>query len=325
MYYQGNLPPPSLIKILLNPVSFIFKTISLINLEYKSLACRKYGEATIISVDNLSFGGTGKTPLVMAIGRALRAAGIPFAVVSRGYRSQYERLGIRVLAHHTVAEIGDEARMLGNTFPGQDIFIGRDRHLSIKKAIARHNRVIILDDGFQSTDIHKDLRIMLFNPAHPYYYLRNFKYLVDREDIILYYGCRPAGTDWGKGPLKGTYTFEIESFCDRQGQVVDLAGARLFGFSALGDNRRFERDLGGFSGKGFRPFKDHHVFSQAEIYSLDQARQAAQADFLVCTEKDFVRLADLVLTGIPFIFARNRIKLSFDLAGKILELCRQKR
>lgn len=313
-----------MIKILLNPVSLIFKTISLIYLEYKSLACRKYGEATIISVDNLSFGGTGKTPLVMAIGRSLQAAGIPFAVVSRGYRSRYERLGIRVLPHHTVAEVGDEPRMLANTFPGQDIFIGRDRHLSVKRAIARHNRVIILDDGFQSTDIHKDLRIMLFNPAHPYYYLRNFTFLMKQEDVVLYYDRQPPGKDRGKGPLKGTYTFEIESFCDRQGQTVDIAGARLFGFSALGDNRRFEKDLGKFSLIGFRPFTDHHVFSQAEISSLDKARQAAPADFLVGTEKDFVRLAGLDLTGIPFIYARNRIKLSLDLAGKIVHLCRQK-
>jgi hypothetical protein len=63
------------------------------------------------------------------------------------------------------------------------------------------------------------------------------------------YGRQPAGTDRGKGPLKGTYTFEIKTFCDRQGQAVDIGGARLFGFSALGDNRRFEEDLGKFSRK----------------------------------------------------------------------------
>ena len=115
-------------------------------------------------MDSLSFGGTGKTPLVMAIGKALETRGARFAVISRGYRSAHEKKGPLVRAAHDCREVGDEPLLLKARFPDQDVFVGRDRLRSIAAAAAADDRIVILDDGFQSSHIKKDFSVLLVNP-----------------------------------------------------------------------------------------------------------------------------------------------------------------
>jgi tetraacyldisaccharide 4'-kinase len=308
-FYENKL-----ILSFLNLASIVFKTLSFINLKIKSWRQKKYDEVVIVSLDNLSFGGTGKTSLTSEVGRSLQEKGIKFAVVSRGYRSKYEKSGVSVRLDHKVEEVGDEAKLLKTRFPDRDILIGRNRHHSIKKAAAKGNRMIILDDGFQSTDIHKDIKIMLFNPLHPYYFLRNFKFLMKDEDYVLSYD--PEGAEKSD---HGSYYFERENFYDAWGKVVNIGDSVLLGFSALGDNRRFRDDLSGFQLAGFLSFRDHHFFTEEDIKLLEEKRKAFKADYLVCTEKDYVKLMNYNLASIPLIFAKNVIKYNIDLTGIILD------
>ncbi len=306
-------PVNKLIVLFLNLVSILFKTVSFINLKMKALRQKRYAGITIISIDNLSFGGAGKTSLVIRLGELLQGAGIPFAVVSRGYRSQYEKSGIAVEIHHSAAEVGDEAKLLKIRFPDRYIAIGRNRRESILKAAAGNNRVILLDDGFQSTDIYKDVGIMLFNPRHPYYYLRNFKFLMKEEDYIFVYEPEAAAPGAGGGAVSGFYRFERGNFYDTAGNIVEPKHSALFGFSALGDNTRFRSDLAGFNLVGFKSYRDHHAFTGKELRFLDERRKESQADYLVCTEKDYVKIMDLHFKNIPLIYVENVIKCSIDL------------
>ena len=301
-----------LLTCFLNLVSVIFKSVSFLNLKIKSLRQKRYEEITIISIDNLSFGGTGKTTMVAEIGRILQEQGIPFAIVSRGYKSKHEKKGLAVEPHHSAAEAGDEAKLLKTRFPDRDVLTGSSRHASIMRAVEKKNRVVILDDGFQSTGIYRDIKIMLFNPQHPYYYLRNFKFLMNDEDYILVYD--PEGKT-GKQP---TYRFERGHFYDINGHIVEVGAEALFGFSALGDNRRFKADLSGFDLTGFESFRDHYFFTEKDLEYLDKRRQESNAAYLVCTEKDFVKLKDYNLAHIPLIYAKNVIKCTIDLTGIIL-------
>jgi tetraacyldisaccharide 4'-kinase len=296
----------------LNLLSVIFKVFSFLNLRIKSLRQKRYDEIVIISIDNLSFGGTGKTTMAAEIGRILQEKGIPFAVVSRGYKAQYEKNGLMVELHHSAEEVGDEAKLLKARFPDRDVLIGSSRHASIMRAVERKNRVVILDDGFQSTDITRDIKIMLFNPRHPYYYLRNFKFLMKDEDYVLFYDPE------GKAEHDNTYRFAGEDFRDINGNIVKVDGEALFAFSALGDNRRFRDDLSGFNLKGFESYRDHYPFTEKDIEYLDERRKEAGAAYLVCTEKDFVKLMDYNLVHIPLIYAKNVIKCTIDLTGIIL-------
>ena len=330
MHSKGN-PPVDKIKIpVLNAVSLIFKTLSFLNLKRRARRPREF-PALIVSIDNLSFGGTGKTTLVTEIGTQLEKKKIKFAVVTRGYKSKYEHAGTRVQSSHDFTDVGDEAEIYKTRFPGQDVYVGKDRGKSIEMAIRENNKIILLDDGFQSANIRKDIAVMLVNPNHPYYYLRNFKFLMNIEDFILIYspGVTPREGQAVPGrngrepappvPVFGTYDFVPEGFFDTAGNPVDIGTSSIFGFSALGDNQRFKNDLSAFNLAEFTGFADHHVYTQNEIKSLDNRRREINADHLVCSEKDFIKLKRINLTNIPLIYSRNSIKLDIDLMDVILD------
>lgn len=307
----------------LNVISLPYKSVSWLVLKKRSLKQKAHPHCYIISVDNLAFGGTGKTALVIALGGYLNRRDIRFAVISRGYRSRYQKTGTRVLPGHTVADVGDEAVLYRRHFPNRDIFVGRNRHQSVEMARSRHNKIMILDDGFQTTSIKKDLKIMLLNPHHPYYYLRHFKRLIKGEDIVLRYG---SGQETGPGDhiLDTTYSFAPEGFFDPRDRALEVRDAPLAGFSALGDNRRFRDDLRRYNLKTFRGFPDHHPFTQRDIQELDRMRDRHGARYLVCTEKDFVKLSGLDLSGCPLLYLKNTLQFKDDVFTLIINHARER-
>jgi tetraacyldisaccharide 4'-kinase len=326
MYVKRNSKIDKLILFFLNGVSIIFKTLSLINLKLKVLKQKRFSDTLIISIDNLSFGGTGKTSLVMEIGKNFEKKNIKFAIITRGYKSKFENQNTKVQSHHSFQEVGDEAQIYNKRFPRQDIYVGKNRQQSIKKALRDRNKIILLDDGFQTTNIYKDIKIMLFNPTHPYYYLRNFKFLMKNEDFLFFYNTHFKDKDEKKfkPATCGIYTFDPEHFYDTDGKAVNVAGSSLLGFSALGDNLRFKNDLSAFNLKEFKGFNDHHAFTETEIKTLNRLRKEKKIDYLVCTEKDFIKLPGINLKNIPLIYAQNSIKFNIDLIGYLLEYAEKK-
>ena len=219
--------------------------------------------------------------------------------------------------------------MVKTRFPGQEVFIGRDRLRSIAAAAALNVRIIVLDDGFQSSHIRKDISVMLVNPGHPYYYLRHFKFLSRRADLLLSYrqGLRP-----GENGAGASYDFAITAFLDACGRPVDIGTAPLVAFSALGDNKRFAGDMGRFRLAAFRGFADHHAFTPADLRSLEELRKEKGAAWLVCTEKDFCKIKNFLpadspgadaprpgLQDIPLLYARNEIQLPGGVIAAIIE------
>lgn len=319
---------------LLNGVSVIFKTLSWINLGLKSLRRRDYPDMLVISIDNLSFGGAGKTPLVMAILEHFQQRGITAAVVTRGYKSKFEDRGTAVEPHHDYRDVGDEAAMIKKRFPRQAVYVGKDRRASIERARADGRRIILLDDGLQSTHIGKDISILLMNPRHPYYFLRNFKFFMKREDYVLHYQppdgeSPPTAAGSGKAsptaaPITGTYHFTIDGFRDPSGRAADPGGAILLGFSALGDNDRFQRDLSAHNLMHFKGFGDHHSYTQSDLDHLENLRKEKKIDRLVCTEKDFIKLVHINLEEIPLIYSQNSIKFNVNLLDNLLKHAEEK-
>lgn len=292
-------------------------------MKLKGLGKREYKEIKIISIDNLSFGGTGKTPMVLEIAGILKESGKKFSIVTRGYGSLSEKKGTIVKDHHTWKEIGDEVKMISEELPGVDIFTGRNRKKSIINSIRRGNKIVILDDGFQSTNIKKDLKIMMINPEHDYFYLRNFKFMASEEDIILYYKGEKSGKSGYhicKTGDHGYYSFEFTSFQTQEGLPADPGELPVYGFSALGDNDRFRSDLDELNLKGFKSFNDHHEYTPDDLKLLIREMKNVKAEFLICTYKDFIKISDLIKDGFPLIYVKNRIKCSFDLKGYVLSI-----
>lgn len=298
----------------LSALSCGYKSVAALNLLWRGRHLRRHGESWIVSIDNLSFGGTGKTSLILTLGEWLTARAIPFAVVTRGYRSRLERSGGQVLPHHTAADVGDEARLLANRLPAATVLVGKDRHRSVLAALAAGRRVILLDDGLQTADLVKDRRIMLVEPRHPYYYLRHFPRLIRREDGVLYHEtppARPPSNFWG------TYHFTVDGLFDSTGAPVHPPLPPLVAFSALGDNARFRRSLAQYPVREFLAFADHHRFSPADLERIEETRRRVGAEMAVCTEKDWVKVAPLLPPAPPFLCLRNRLQLSADIFPKI--------
>jgi tetraacyldisaccharide 4'-kinase len=306
-------------RLLLDPLSLLFKALSYANLKIRARRQKAFPGLFIISVDGLSFGGAGKTPLVIALGSALEARGARFAVISRGYRSRFEKNGGLVESTHTCEDVGDEPLMLKARFPAQDVFIGRDRLRSIAAAAARNNRILILDDGFQSSHIRKDFSVMLVNPRHPYFYLRHFRFLARRADRVLTY----RGTASGR-TAADAYGFAITKFLDASGCEASLGDGPVVAFAALGDNERFAGDMGRYRLASFRGYADHHAFGPEDIRSLEAWRRERGASWMVCTEKDFCKVKNLLPPGLPLLYTQNEIQLPEDLIAQIIEHAEKK-
>jgi len=327
MHHGTPASPPQPLRALLDLLSLGYKAVACLRLRTKARRRRTHPDLYIVSVDSLSFGGSGKTTLVRGIGAHLDRHDLPFAIVSRGYRGDAVKKGLRVESHHSPREAGDEAVLMKHAFPDRDVLIGRDRQRSIRIARDRGNRFVLLDDGFQSSDIAKDLSILLLNPRQPYHYLRHFRRLARRADIVLTLTEAdlpdpplppPPRLEPGV-PYTGQYAFRRTGFHDPADRPVAVPpGTPLFGVSALGDNHRFRDDLARLNLVGFRGFADHFAFEQAHVDRLDAARRRAGARHLVCTEKDIVKLRHLDLGDIPFLYARNEIQFNFDLYSFIL-------
>ena len=298
MQPAANTALSRLSRPVLNLASLVFKGISFLNIELRALAQKEFPHLFIISVDNLSFGGTGKTPLVLAIGRALEKQGARFAVISRGYRSAYEKKGTLVQAAHACREVGDEPLLLKASFPDQDVFVGRDRVRSLAAAAAAGRRIVILDDGFQSSHIKKDFSVLLLNPGHPYFYLRNFKFMRRRADRVLTF--RPAGRGAKPAPA-ATYDFVPGEFMNARGLAVAVGDAPIVAFSALGDNERFAGDMRQHGLLAFRGYSDHKAFGPADLRDLDEWRKASGGERAGLHGKGFLQNKKFPARRNPFI------------------------
>jgi tetraacyldisaccharide 4'-kinase len=299
----------------LNLLSLAYKGGAALQRGWRRRHRRSYPGLFIVSVDNLSFGGTGKTPFIIALGEEMERCGLRFAVVCRGYRSRLERTGGEVRVGDGPERVGDEAVLLKNRFPGQVVLVGRDRHQSLRAASGLGCQAVIVDDGFQSADIAVDIRVLLVNPDQPYYYLRHFLSARRCADQLLFFRSVPP--DWKE--RAGVYDFFLEGLFDPDGRRVEAGGAPLAAFSALADNARFCRDLmSRWSVAAFRGFADHHAYTCVDLQALERMRRECGAPWLVCSEKDFVKVRGLERGDIPFLHTRNRIQLPPDMIGSIV-------
>ncbi len=248
----------------------------------------------VISVGNLTMGGTGKTPLVIQLARNIPGA----AVLSRGYMGKGS--GTReVLLDSDPRDVGDEPLLI-KIKTGCPVFVGKDRAESGRMAIGRGARVLILDDGFQYWGIHKDIEILLFSARElergvhllPWGRWREPLSAVKRADIaVINYKLAPIPEEM---PAIG-----IKTIAMRYRPEGNIRGRRVFGFCGLGDNGSFLEALrvAGAEVVGFRGFPDHHRYSKREIEFI--LTEAGRRDAIpVTSSKDMVRIPAELRSGV---------------------------
>lgn len=281
----------------------------------------------VISVGNLTVGGTGKTPMVMGLARWLQQQGFKVAVVSRGYKGQAENRiavvsdGDSILCE--VGESGDEPFLMANRLKGVPIVVGKDRVEAGRTAIDRFRPdVIILDDAFQHQRLERDLNILLLDAQAPFGngfllprgVLREPVQSIQRADAIIFTRCREMPPTYYSDIARKTdlqaifsayhrpvircvlpplHSIDADALMHMPDGIIDhLSGRRLFAFSGLARNDSFWKSIDELGGQmcGKMAFDDHYAYHASDIDTIVHMAQKAGSDSIVTTEKDFVRL-----------------------------------
>jgi len=297
--------------------------------------------ARVISVGNISVGGTGKTPLVAHLVALSYEMGLRPCVLTRGYGRREG--GIRLHPGPDRADpgsIGDEPALLAGRFPGLAICVGGDRFRAGSLAMERVSPdVMILDDGFQYLRLHRDCDIVAVDasreiwskrliPAGP---LREPPGSLRRADLICLThleGCRDPGRvtsfireiapDAG---LAGCRYIPVKFTLRPEGGEMPpewIRGRRVASLAGIARPELFEDMLLGLGADiaGSFRFPDHHFYSADDIRKVRRFMAEGGAELLVTTEKDAVKLPDGMLRGMKV--AVLVIGLKFDFGGELL-------
>lgn len=290
----------------------------------------------VISIGNLTVGGTGKTPAVELAVQTLAGLGRRVAIVSRGYRRQSS--GVQIVADTASIRLdptdaGDEPFLLARRLPGVPVVVGANRHDAARLAVDRFGATaIVLDDGFQHRTLAKDVEIVMTRARSPWANgcllphgpLREPLSALARATLIVAAGVERAGdaaevieTARRHAPGVPVVTaryVSVESWEARTLQPhrpEELAGRRLIAFAGLASPEGFAQTLQrlGVEVAHFATFFDHHWYTADDLAALDAQAAALGAEGLVTTEKDWVRLRDVARPRRPIHIVSVRLEL----------------
>lgn len=255
----------------------------------------------VVSVGNITLGGTGKTPLVIALVRELQRRGWRVAVLLRGYGGK-RQLPCCVRAQHTAAAVGDEALEYRQQLPGAQVWVGCDRVASGQAAIAAGATLLLLDDGLQHWRLARDCDITVLDRAHglgnglvfPAGPLREPARQLGRADLLVLTGSAPsaaAASPVGEPGLPWPGRKALLPLASWIEPPPGLTAQPLVAFCGIGLPQKFFAAL---ERAGLRVverlgFPDHHPYAQRDLERLQQRADALHAT-LVTTVKDWQRL-----------------------------------
>jgi tetraacyldisaccharide 4'-kinase len=270
----------------------------------------------VVSVGNLSAGGSGKTPLVEFLTKRFMLAGRKVAIVSRGYKR--ESNGMLVVSNGAIqcAEAhvaGDEPAQMAAKLKGAVVIVDEHRVRGAEYAIEKFGaNVIILDDGFQHRYLKRDLDILVLpvtEVEEPGWLLpagnrREPLASIRRASLIAVTRCESVGQfrkaeamvrKWTVKPIIGIET-KVSAFRRASSKFsVDLGGIKgksVVAFSGIGNPESFSHTLNslGMDVKEHVVFPDHHIYQENDLENLERLLQQTRADYCVTTEKDVARL-----------------------------------
>jgi tetraacyldisaccharide 4'-kinase len=289
--------------------------------------------APVISVGNLTLGGTGKTPMVEWLCRWLRTRGLRVTIVSRGYKA-------------ADGATNDEALELEQKLPDVPHVQNADRVAAARMAVEEFEaQVIVLDDAFQHRRIARDLDIVLLDALAPFGFehvfprgtLREPLAALARADGVVLTRADMATPDeraaiaarvkklssrawWAEGVHQ---PLALRSASGDENSLDTLRGQRVAAFCGIGNPAGFRHTLAscGYDVSLFREFADHHAYSRGDVESLAAWAKQAPVEAVLCTHKDLVKMGVELLGGKPlfavrvgleFLTGRNDIETALE-------------
>lgn len=293
----------------------------------------------VISVGNVTAGGTGKTPVVEILARTLTEEGRKVAILSRGYRSKKRSAterGPRIVSdgRHVLLDSemgGDEPFMLARNLPGVAVLVDKDRVKSGRYAVANFGSdVLLLDDGFQYRRLKHSHEIVLVDSTNPFSNghllprgtLREPASHIKRADIIFMTKSN-GDTALLRARIKklnpsATITecrhcpkFFKNAYSDDQISLDALNGKKVVALSGIASPQSFEASLQkmGATIISRERFSDHYRYRPQEILDIIAAADELGADYILTTEKDAVRLPHLESPKVPIYYMRMEIEI----------------
>ena len=269
----------------------------------------------VISIGNLTLGGTGKTPTVMMVAETLRREGFKPAILSRGYGGQsQESVNVVNDGQQTLLSaevVGDEPVMMARRLKNIPVLTGSARYETGKYAIEHFGAdVLILDDGYQHLPLTRDLNILLCDATHPFGNgvvfpggdLREPLSAMNRADVICLTRCRgdspadPIGERNRKGVpviktgLRVQSVIELSSGEEREIEVIQNKPVLAFCGIARTDDFFHMLEQASVQMVMQDHFPDHHDYSTDELTAIQDRAKRAGAQCIVTTEKDAVKL-----------------------------------
>jgi tetraacyldisaccharide 4'-kinase len=272
----------------------------------------------VISVGNITVGGTGKTPMVIMLAKLLKGIGYRPAILSRGYGGKSKSPVNIVSDGSTIltgqGEAGDEPVLIAQSAEGIPVITGPERTVTGDFAVKTFGAdVLILDDAFQHRRIFRDIDIVLLNREKPFGNgfllprgpLRESPQGLNRAHLRIWKdsardGRYPLYCEQGIGtfsPVLSGYLRPKDLVRGNTGEPLPLehiGGKKICAFAGIGSPENFRVTIDSLGGVlvGFLPYPDHYRFTLEDVDEIRRKKAASGAEILVTTEKDGIRLTE---------------------------------
>ena len=284
-------------------------------------------ESTVISIGNITTGGTGKTPLVIWLCNYLSEKEQNLAVLTRGYKSEHGKLS-------------DEPAILAKSCGAARVIVDSDRVRGAQKAITQSSaKVLVLDDGFQHRRLRRDLDIIAidatcafgYDKILPAGFLREPLKGLKRAGAVVITRYEQAQPEAADGIVERIKKLNPDVLIAKavhehpfavmiKGQkltIEQLREKKIYAFCGIGNPDAFMNNLKNLELNivGHKIYNDHHNYSENDISDIYEESRYMDAEIVLSTEKDWVKTALLVKPQSDIIFAYLALKLRFVEGG----------
>jgi tetraacyldisaccharide 4'-kinase len=336
-------------RILLLPLSFIFRIIVFVRNKLYNLGLIKiYSlDCMVISVGNVSSGGTGKTPMAELIAKYLLDMDKTVCVILKGYKRLHDDMKVAEFRYENTdgnlntENFGDEALMLLENMrehkSGSGLLIVWDNKVSAAKFADNKFKpdAVIIDDGFQLRKLERDLDVVMVNPYEnkhllPAGNLREPYKNIKRADVVVFNHKFNDSFDLlHKGNLSKAVdcVYKFERLVNINNNDIKPENLKTTAFCGVGDSVSFIKLLEELNIDilDFNAFRDHYYYSENDIENLIKRFRETKADCIITTQKDFVRIRfsnnntsqfkikkEKLLSNYPLYYAKIKLQISHN-------------